>query len=1055
MKKLLFTLILFLGAISFTFAQRVITGTVKDANGSPIIGANVVVTGSEELSAAITDIDGKFSIKVADGAENLTITYTGYQTLEMPIGDSNVIDVTMAEGDILDEVVVVGYGTQRKSNLTGSISSIKGSDIATSPVQSFDQALQGRAAGVQITTPNGVLNNPPVIRIRGTNSINLSSQPLIVIDGVPTYTGNLSQNSAANNPLANINPNDIESYEVLKDASASAIYGSRAAAGVILITTKKGKKGSTRVNYDGWVGQTKPFRLFDVLSGPEYLTIKNEALANANNPARYTAGKDAAGNDISTNWYDHTHQTGLSHSHALNFSGGTDATSYYMSIGYSQQEGFLKASSFDRITSRLNLDHKLSKRLKVGTSISYTNTENNGPNSGSIPGSAFSIAGLGRLPLVLQPILSPFVNAQGQGSQTKDAGFDYNIAGTNTIGPMGNTLAVGFYNPNFILDNNISTATNNHFIGNVYADLEIIDGLNLRTLYGLDNLGVENIQFWDRRHGDGFGTGGLAFNALDKLGRWNWQNTLGYNKAFSQHDLGILVGTEQQQTDRNIWGASRTQISDPFFTTYQGNFTTINPAGNFQTENFLTSVFSRFNYSFARKYYATFNFRRDGFSAFAPGKKYGNFYGGSIGYTISEEDFWKNSIGDAVNYFKLRGSYGIVGNNAVNDFAALSLFGSGLYGASPFLAYNQAGAPDLTWESSKKTDLGFTIGLLNDKIQGEFAYYKNDVDGLILPVPQSPSKGIPGNSILANVGSMVNSGIEATITYNAIRQNDFSWTVGLNVTTQANEVVALGADGADIPGATSGLETANLTRVGESIGSLYVVQTKGVNPANGQRIYLKRDATDPNKFIEVQYNHAAAAASRWTLVSDGSATGGVSVANSGVLMGPTLPTYFGGLNNNFRYKSIDLGFMFQFSGGNLIYNGTKAGLRDMRQWNNHVDVLDRWTPENTDGKIPRVVFGDNVSNGSALPISENVEKGDFIRLRDVSLGYSLPKSLLKRVNISNARVYGQMLNALLFTDYTGSDPEISSNGDTNITPGVDRNSVGQGRSMTFGLQIGF
>ncbi len=1053
MKRLLITFSMSLMVVVLSFAQRTLTGKITSTTNEPLIGANIT-TKDNAAVGTITDIDGNYSLQVGSQTSVLIVSYTGYNTKEVNVSNGTKFDITLEVGKLLDEVVVVGYGTQRKSNLTGSIASIKGADIASAPIQSFDQGLQGRAAGVQITTPNGVLNNPPVIRIRGTNSINLSSQPLIVIDGVPTFTGNVSQTNAANNPLANINPNDIESYEVLKDASASAIYGSRAAAGVILITTKKGKKGSTKVNYDGWVGQSTPFRLFDMLSGPEFLAVKNEALANANNPARFVAGKDVNGNDISTNWYDHTHQTGYSHSHALNISGASEQTSYYMSLGYSQQEGFLKGNTFDRLTARINLDHKLTKFLKIGTNFSYTNTDNAGPNSG-IAGGGFSIAGLGRLPLVLAPIVSPYVNAQGQGSQTLDPGFDYNISGANTIGFMGNTVALAFYNPNFILENNTFNSINNHAIGNVYADFQLLDGLNFKTLYGIDNLAIENRSFQDARHGDGNGTNGSAFNSYDKLQRWNFQNTLNYLKQFGNHDIGVLLGTEQQYTNRESWGATRTQISDRFFTTFQGNFTVINPAGNALSENFLTSMFTRLNYSYANKYYATFNLRRDGYSAFAPGNKYGNFYGASVGYTISEEEFWKKSLGSTINYFKLKGSYGVVGNSGVNDFASLSLFGSGLYGTDPTLLYGQAGNPNLTWESSKKTDIGFTAGFLNDKIQTEFAYYKNDIDGLILPVPQSPSKGIPGNSVLANVGAMTNSGIEATITYNVINKTDFSWSVSLNYTTQKNVVNALSGDGAEIAGATSGLEVANLTRVGESIGSLYVVNTNGVNPANGRRIFLKRATDNPNNFVEVQYDHSAPPASRWTNVSDGSVTGGVSVANSGVLYGPTLPTFFGGLSNNIRYKSFDVNFMFQFSGGNYLYNGTKAGLRDMRVWNNHTDVLDRWTPTNTEGSIPRVVWTDNVSNGSSFPISENVEKGDFVRLRDLNLGYKLPSSIVTKAGISSVRLYGQVLNALLFTKYQGADPEISSNGDTNIAPGVDRNSVGQGRSMTFGLQIGF
>jgi TonB-dependent starch-binding outer membrane protein SusC len=1057
MRQVLFIMFCLIVTVSATYGQRTISGTVTDEAGQALIGANVVAKEAAGIGT-ITDVDGNYRIQLPQNVSTLVFSYAGYNSKEVAIGSSTVLNVTLSEGKLLDEVVVVGYGVQRKADLTGSIASIKGSDIALAPVQSFDQALQGRAAGVQITTPNGVLNNPPVIRVRGTNSINLNSQPLIVIDGVPTFTGDLSTNSAANNPLGNINPADIESFEILKDASASAIYGSRAAAGVILITTKKGKKGSTKVNYDGWMGYTEPFRLFDMLNAEQYLLIKNEGLANAGSAGRYTPALDVNGNTVDTRWYDHVNQTGFSHNHNLNFNGGSESTTYYLSLGYTEQQGFLRGNDFDRTTARLNLDHKLTSAIKIGSNISYTNSKNAGPNSGSIGGSAFSIAGLGRLPLVLQPILAPFVNAEGRGSQTRDAGFDYNINSANTIGAMGNTQPVSFYNPNFILDNNTHSSTNNHFIGSVYGDVELLKGLNFRTTYGIDRLNIENITFWDRRHGDGFGNGGLAANNFDKLNRWNFQNTLNYMTTLSDvHNINVLVGTEQQRTQQDRWGAQRTVISDPFFTTFQGNFTTIVPSANFQTENFLSSVFSRLNYGYANKLFASFNFRRDGYSAFAAGKKYGNFYGGSVGYTLSEEDFWKNGIGSTINYFKIRGSYGLVGNSAVSDFASLSLFGSGLYGPSATLLFAQAGNPDLTWETSKKLDFGFTVGLFEDKLQGEFAYYKNDVDGLILAVPQSPSKGIPGNSVNANVGAMTNSGIEATLTYNAVRTTDFDWTVSLNFTTQKNEVLTLAPPtNADIQGFNSGLESSNITRVGESIGSLYVVQTAGVNPANGQRIYLRRDIRDGvETFTQVQYNHAAPAASRWTLVSDGTPTSAVSVANSGVIFGPTLPTYYGGLSNNFRFKSFDMNILFQFSGGNYIYNGTKAGLRDMRQWNNHTDMLDRWTPENTSGSIPRVVFGDNVSNGSAFPISENVEKGDFIRLRNIALGYTLPRSLTNKISIANLRVYGQVQNAFVITDYTGADPEISSNGNTNIAPGVDRNSVGQGRTYTFGLQVGF
>lgn len=1040
-------------------AQVNVRGRVTDEKGAALIGAGVSVKGT--TTGVLTDLDGNFQLTVPNANAVLLITYTGYVSREIALEGRTALDIVLEE-DIktLEEFVVVGYGTQRRSDLTGSISSIKGADIAIAPVQSFDQALQGRAAGVNVITPNGVLNNPPVFRIRGVNSVNLSSQPLIVIDGVPTFTGDLrtGNNSAANNPLGNINPADIESIEILKDASAGAIYGSRAANGVILVTTKRGAKGRTRVTYDAWAGINQPFRLWDLLNAEQYMLIKNEAQVNAGGPSDFFRPSfDPDGNMIDTRWYDYVYRNGFSHNHNLNFSGGNENTTYFLSLGFTQQEGMIQRNDFNRTQARLNLDHKLIKNVTVGTSINYTSSNNFSPNTGSLSGQAFSTAGLGRLPLVVSPNVAPYVDATGRiGSYSPREGFNYNIAGNNLIGIMNNQGPVGFYNPAFIINENKHTSRNDHFIANVYADVKILPGLNFRSLYGVDRLSIESQTFWSPLHGDGFGQGGFAENVQDRLDRWNWQNILTYDIAINDNNnLSFMIGNEQQYTQRNRWGAQRTQIADPFFTTFQGNFTTINPAFNFQTENYLISYLGRINYDFNRLLFLSANYRRDGYSAWAPGNKYGDFFGGSAGLVLSNLDFWQNSLGNTVNFFKLRGSWGQVGNSEVSDFASLSLFGSGLYGPDATLVFAQAGNTALTWESSTKLDLGFNFGLWNDKVQGEFAYYQNVIDGLILAVPQAPSKGIPGNSINANVGSMTNSGVELSLTYNAVRSKDFDWSINFNITTQRNIINRLGPDSSDIFAATSGLETTNVTRIGESIGSLYAVQTAGVNPENGRRIFLRRQIVNGDTtFIQVQYDHSAPPASRWTLL-DGTPTGAVSLANSGVIFGPTLPTYFGGFINDFRYKNFDMNIMFQFQGGNYIYNGTQAGLRDMRFWNNSTDVLDRWTEQNPNGTIPKVVFGDNVSNGSAIPISENVQKGDFIRLRNISLGYTLPRDVARRAGMSNLRVYGQIQNAFVITQYAGSDPEISSNGASNIAPGVDRNSVGQARTYTVGVQVGF
>jgi TonB-dependent starch-binding outer membrane protein SusC len=1046
MKKTLLLMFLVLAVGMSAHAQsRMVSGQVsssEDRSGIP--GVNVLVRGTS--IGTVTDIDGSFSINVPQGATELTLSFVGFTTKNVSIGNREFLQIIL-DPDVatLGEVVVVGYGAQSKKTVTGAISSVGGEQLLNVPVQSFDQALQGRVAGVNIVTPNGVLNNRPVIRVRGVNSLSLSSYPLIVVDGVPTYTGDLSGNSAANNPLANINPADIQSVEVLKDASATAIYGSRASNGVILVTTKRGQDGASKITYDSWVGVTEPVRLFNLLNAEEYMTIKNEARRNAGQADAFFPYLDANGNVVDTNWYNEVMRKGLGQSHNLGITGGNAKTNYYFSTGYTTQEGMIKGNDFERMSGRLNIDHRVFDRFKVGATMNYTNTVNRAPNTGSLPGQGFNTSGLGRIPLISAPNVPVFLP---DGS--------YNITPNNQLGQGNNLVQSGFVNPAPILDLNRMSSVNNHMMGSVYGDVELLQGLNFRSTYGIDRLTVEDQTFYTALHGDGFGSGGLASNTYRSLNRWNLQNTLNYNTSFGENiDFNFLLGNEQQYTQDERWGAQRTVIADSFFESYQGNFTTIVPVGNIQTENYLVSFFSRANFNFFNKYLVSVNARRDGYSAFAAGNKFGNFYGASVGYILSEEDFWKNSsLSRTVNYFRLRSSYGLVGNNGVGDFASLGLYGTGLYGADPTILYAQPSNRALSWETSKKTDYGINFGALGDKIEGEITWYNNLVDGLILPVPQAPSKGVPGGvmtgsgSIDTNIGSMVNRGIEMAVTYKAINRPNFKWDVNFNFSTLRNKVLSLEAEGSQILSATSGLETVNITKVGQSVGSLYVVETRGVNPDNGRRIFVKRGANGEE--ILVQYDHLG---TRWTTL-DGQPTTQPTQNADGIIMGPTIPTWFGGIDNTFRFKNFDLGIFVQYSGGNYIYNGTKAGLRDMRFWNNHRDVLDRWTPENPNGSIPRVVFTDNISNGSAFPISENVEKGDFLRVRNLNLGYTLPSHITQRMKISNARFYGQVQNAFLFTKYSGSDPEISTNGNAPSSAGVDRNSLGQARVYTFGVNIG-
>jgi TonB-linked SusC/RagA family outer membrane protein len=1036
-------LILFAGQI--TAQTRQVKGRVTDDTGKPIPNASVSVRGASQ--GTTTDANGNYTIGVPNNAI-LVITGIGFVKQELNVGNKAEISVSLTQEDrAMQEVVVVGYGTSRKKDLTGSIASIKGSAIKDLPVQSFDQALSGRAAGVSVTMPNGVLNNPPVIRVRGVNSISLSSFPLVVIDGVPTFTGNVG-NSASNNLLGDINPGDIESIEVLKDAAAAAIYGSRASAGVLLITTKKGRQGRARVNYDGWAGWTQAYNLIPVLNATEFTTIKNEGLTNLGTPPVPAPGtpargfftqNDANGRLIDTDWYDVIYRTGLSQNHNVNVSGANDRTSYFFSAGFSDQEGMLRANDFSRLTTRFTIDQRVNNWLQLGGTMNYTSSRNAAPNSGSLPGQAFNTSGIGRLAVVLAPNVAV---------QNADGTYNYNTV-TNFVGQGNNRSSLQFPNAGFLLANNKFTSETERIIGNAFAQINFTKWLNFRTVYGIDNLNVTNKEFYSALHGDGVGVGGSAVNIQQTLKRWNLQNLLTFDKAFNNHNVNLLLGNEQQYTNSQSWGADRRGQQDPFYDEYQGGFNQIVPIAGSFGENYLVSFLGRLNYNYRGKYYLSLNGRRDGYSAFAPENKYGNFFGGSVAWVLSQENFFKNmQLDNVLSNFRVRASYGQVGNNqGIGDYAYYSFFSSGLYALQPALAFSQAGNRNLRWESAKKLDLGFDASFFRNRLNVEFAYYNNNIDNLILADPQSPSTGIPTLSILSNIGRMVNTGFELTLNTVPIRNENFSWNSNFNITTLKNEVKALAAGNSDIFPATSGLERPSIIRVGESIGSFYAVRTNGVNPATGQRIFLYGDGR------QVQYNHAAT--QRWTFLDGTVAPRAADQPNDGKIIGPALPRWSGGWDNTFRYQNFDLNIMMFFSGGNYIYNGTKAGLRDQRVWNSSKEVLTRWQKAGDVTNIPRIVFGDNVSNGSAVIMSENVEKGDFIKARNIAIGYTMPKSVTDRMGISSIRFYGGVQNAFTITNYTGFDPEISVNGNGNQNPSVDRNSVPLARTITVGLNVGF
>ncbi len=1037
----------------------VITGRVTDEKNLPL--ALVTVQEKQSGTTVLTNESGQFEIAVKSKRPVLVFSHIGYEPVEEAVGSRRSVNVqlTLQNNKELEKVVVVGYGTQKKSSITGAVSSIGTDALADKPIQSFDQALVGKAPGVQGYIPSSVLNAPAVIRIRGTNSISLSSSPLYVIDGVPIVSGQLSpEANVTNNPLSTINPSDIESIDVLKDAASTSIYGSRAAAGVILITTKKGRRGKARVEYDGWVGAARAVRLPKLLDAQQYMDIKNEAVlnlknlsGNANNPNVPSAEffpEYIDGKLVNTNWYDVVYHTGVSQNHNINVSGADSTFRYFFSAGYGDQRGFIKKDIFKNIGVRANLEGQVTRWFKLSGGVNYSRTINASPATGGLPGNAQWLTNTGRLATALAPNV-PVYNADGS----------YNISPTY-LGSGNNLVSFGLYNPQPILDLDHYNSTSDHVLANISGEVNLLKGLYFKAFYAIDYNKIENDDFENNIQGPGHLLGGDATNIAVNVTNWDWTNTLNYSKTFNRHNIALLAGYDVQSFTQSQWQAVASQVSDPFYSNYyagSGAFGAINFGGNYAVKGaylyqwaFLSSFF-RATYNFDQKYFITVNYRRDGNSALGADKKYGNFGGVSAAWALSEENFYKKSdISNVINNIKIRASIGKVGNgNVPNHYASLNLYSSGLYGAASTWNFSQAGNSDLAWETSIQSNIGVDISFLKNRLQLQVDAFNNDVNNLILNAPQTSSKGVPG-TIPLNVGSLYNRGIELGVSALIISSGKFSWNASFNFTAIKNRVTAL-TDGNTPIVTTSGnaSETNNITEVGYSVGSLYGAKTTGINPDNGQRIFVNGSGK------LVQYTFAApAGTSNWTYL-DGTKAPAISSSDFYVL-GNALPTWYGGFNNNLRYGHFDFNFTFNYSGGNYIQNGTRATLLDSRYYNNSVEVLTRWTTPGQKTAVPRQVYGDVVSSGNSFPISANVQKGDFVRLENVSLGYTLPvRNVFRNSGISSLRIYAAVYNAFVITGYKGYDPEISTNGDANTGQSIDRNTAPRTRNYTFGVSVRF
>ncbi len=1023
---------MFLTLVSQAWAQsRVVSGKVTDqATGDALPGVAVLVKGTTVGTA--TGVDGAYTINVPANGSTLEFRFIGYTTQERAIGNASTINVTLStDNKQLQEVVVVGYGVKEVKDVTGSITSIKASTIENQPVQSFDQSLAGRAAGVQITNTSGVLADGVTVRVRGVGSISNSSQPLYVIDGVPmAQVSNLNSFNSGNgtryNPLADLNPNDIQSIEVLKDAAASALYGSRAANGVILVTTKRGKAGTSKITYDYYTGFHEVVNRPDMLNGDDYIAIQNEKAANrfgAGDPKSIIAGNVDLNEDgvpDRTDWLDEIFRRGTVQNHQLSLSGGTEKASYYGSATYADQQGVTEGNRLKRGGARLNIDITPKDWVKAGLSTSFTKSLNNGILSeGYLAGAG--VAGFNAAPNV--PVYG-------------NDGFYYlNSLGLLGDGANNTTYKLNnFYHPLANLQLQRNNNTSQRILGNAYIEVQPIKDLKVTSKYGIDYIDNFEDQYSDPRiAGLGRSYNGLVQTNNLRRNQWNWSNYATYNKLIAeQHNISATAGLEYQQVDQYSIGAYAGDFADPFFKDIiSGTFSEQLGADGSRTHNGFDSYFGRLSYDFGNKYYAEAAFRADAFSGFGMDNKRGYFPAGSIGWRISEENFMHQF--EFLDDLKLRASYGVVGNSNIADFASRTLYGGGLYAEQNGLSPVQVGNSNLKWETSTKLDIGFDMSVLNNRIGVTFDYFYNDISDLVLRAPVLRTTGIPGAAVSTNIGSMYNKGVELSINTVNIENNGFSWTSNFNFSAVKNEVTSLYND---VPVVSGSSEAA----VGYGIGEFKLIRWAGVNPANGNAQFLDKDG------VLKQYDPAT----KKYYLADGTETSDIT-ANDAVYAGNPYPKWFGGFDNTFKYKGFDLGVFFQYSGGNKILNTTRAGLMTNYLNNNIAEIKDRWQKPGDETNVPRLYLQDNISTRTS---TRWLEDGDFLRLRQVSLGYNLPSAVVSKLGINNIRVYGQVQNAFVWTKYSGSDPEVNTNRNVNIAYGVDNRSIPQARSFTFGVNVG-
>jgi len=1036
MRNLLVLLAFGLLSTTVAFAQNTkkVTGKVTDENGKVLSGVTVSVGAVKTTS----DDNGNYSLQVPTGSSTIKFSIVGYSDTDMKIGSKNTVDARLnAETNQLSEVVVVGYGVQQKKAFTGSASKIDAKEFSQLVTPSVDRQLAGRAAGVQVVAGGGDVGAPARIRIRGVNSVSQNQSPLIVVDGVPFISGNIAA-ATNSNALGDINPNDIENIEVLKDGSATAIFGSRAANGVIMITTKKGSKsGAMKVNYDATFGFTSPFKTYDLLNNAQFVEISNEKRTNTG-----VTGWAAPGDGQTYDWQRLVMRDNTPTSqHNLSFSGGTAKSTYFFSLNYSDQKGILISNANKSYRIRFNFDHEINKFIKVGNNLTLSKQVDNDQNNGSNALSGGIASALRMLPNV-----NPF-------NPDHPTGYNIRFPQLNQVGlgPNSNPVDDNYTNPLFTLTQNRYESDKLRVNNNLYVELSPMKGLKIRSAFNYDFLNDYSTVALSPVHGDGFSSLGNIQNVGQQVQRMVWQNYMNYNTTlFNDHNVYLTAGHEVQEDISKFVSGSLQQLSDPFFlqkNVISGSGALQFASGGYGVSGF-QSLFGRLNYDFKNKYFVQGSVRRDGQSSLAPTNRFGVFPGASVGYRISEEGFWKQNqfLNKTFSDVKLKGSYAIVGNQ-LGGFPYLSTFGSAAYGNIPGLAPNLVGNAALQWERSKKLDVGLELGLFNNRFTFVADWFLNDIDQLVFAVPTPNSAGIPGNSISQNVGTARNNGLEFALSGDIIRGKDFNWGFNANFTTLENKITSLysvgGVPVTTIPGAYNRIET------GQSLNYLWGWQYVGVNTQTGNPMYSKANGT------LVQRNTTNGSFFTAADMNDGNMTTSNPLTDADrVNLGNSLPTYFGAVTNNFRYKNFSLEFMIRFQGGNKIMNITRQeALLSQNFHNNGTEIMNRWKAPGDVTDVPRLRYAQSATvNQTGAAISRFVESGDFVRLQNVVFSYAFSNQSLSKFSngyIKNARVFAQGQNLFMLTNYSGLDPDNASQS------GIDNAVSPTLRILSVGLNVGF